>query len=131
MNASTFHPTQWKCALLLFCSLAIAPLPTFAAETVFSWLPNSEPDIIGYKISYGEQSGDYTNAITIDNPQIIDGRIHANLTDLADATTYYAVISAYSATLESDISNEISWTTPPASEVPPPTPQIISVRETP
>lgn len=129
MNVRTLHSAHWKCALLLFGALILIPLPTLAAETSFSWLPNSESDIIGYKIYYGEQPGDYNNVITIDTPQVTDGKIHATLTELADDTTYHAVITAYSSALESAMSNEISWTTAPAPENPPPTPQIISVRE--
>jgi len=101
-----------------------------AAETTFSWLPNSESEISGYRIQYGESAGDYTNLITIDSPQIVAGRIHATLQDLDEETTYYAVITAYNSTLESPLSNEISWTTDSASgNNAPPTPRIISVRE--
>jgi len=130
MNTCTFHNTRWEYILLLFGALILTPLPILAAETSFSWLPNSESDIIGYKIYYGEQSGDYNNVLTIDTPQVTDGKIHATLTELADNTTYHAAITAYSPTLESTMSNDISWTTAPASENQPPTPQIISVRET-
>ena len=110
-------------------ALLLIALPAPAAETTFSWLPNSESDIIGYKIYYGEQSDNYDNVMTIDTPQVTDGKIHATLTELADNTTYHAAITAYSATLESAMSNDISWTTPPAPDNRPPTPQIISVRE--
>ena len=36
-----------------------------AAEATFTWTPNSESNLAGYKIYYGTSSGDYSNAIDV------------------------------------------------------------------
>jgi hypothetical protein len=76
-----------------------------AATVTLAWDPNSEPDIAGYKLSYGTTSGQYTTTIDV-------GHVTTRtLTNLAGGVTYYFVLQAYNAAGTSPYSNEVSVTT--------------------
>lgn len=82
---------------------------TYAAEVSFSWLPNQETDLAGYKIHYGYQSGEYATVVDCELPAIVDGRVVFTVEDAPDTLTYYAC-TAYSTTGEtSDYSNELHY----------------------
>ena len=92
---------------------------SYAAEVTLQWDPNTEPDLAGYKVYYGNFSGE-----PYDGMDIAQGAspIVVNLTDLDDphhpeftATglddddVYYFVLTAFDTeNLESDFSNEVS-----------------------
>src|SRR5262249_13541112 len=81
-----------------------------------AWDPNSEPNIAGYKVYYGTSSGTYTQDIDVGNKTttIVGG--------LTNGTTYYLVVTAYDTNgLESDPSNEVSYTVPTPTPTPTPT----------
>ncbi len=86
---------------------------SFAADCTqqFSWLPNSEDDIAGYKIYYGlNDEGPYTGVKNVGNPAPIDGRIWGEVTGLVCGELYYFVCRAYNtATVESDNSIQIDF----------------------
>ena len=87
----------------------IEPQPSGQAD--FSWLPNSEPNLTGYKIYYGTASRTYTNILDIGLPDPVDGRIHGTVTALTPGETYYFAATAYDSTgAESDYSDEIVYT---------------------
>lgn len=71
-------------------------------SAVLWWDANTEPDLAGYKIHYGQKPGTYTQVITI-------GKTTAyRVTGLAPGLWYFA-ITAYNATkAESGYSNEVS-----------------------
>ncbi|MGZ4966405.1 MAG: fibronectin type III domain-containing protein [Chthoniobacterales bacterium] len=74
-----------------------------------SWDPSPTPDVIGYKLYYGQQSGNYTNTIDEGN------RTSAEVANLIDGTTYYFAVTAYDATgTESLPSEEIHYMPNPA-----------------
>lgn len=76
-----------------------------AATVTLAWDPNSEPDIAGYKLSYGTTSGQYTTTVDV-------GHVTTHtLTNLAGGVTYYFVLQAYNASGTSPYSNEVSVTT--------------------
>jgi hypothetical protein len=84
-------------------------LPTFslqnihAAEITLAWDQNSEPDIAGYRIYYGQESHSYTNVVDVGN------YTSCIIADLEDDKTYYFVATAYNTDgYESGYSNEIS-----------------------
>jgi hypothetical protein len=74
-----------------------------AAEITLAWDQNSESDIAGYRIYYGQESGIYTNVVDIGN------YTSCVIADLEDGETYYFVATAYNTSgYESGYSNEIS-----------------------
>ncbi len=104
-----------------FFLLCLATLPPSlpAAQVAFSWLPNTEPTLAGYKIYYGTSSGNYTNVTDVGFPPVVDGRVQADIDNLTPGKTYYFAATAYdSSGVESDYSNEVSTTVPETT--PPP-----------
>lgn len=87
---------------------------SFATASVctekFSWLPNSESDIVGYKIKYGlTDGGPYSSEVNVGNPTPVDGRIYGEVPGLECGQQYYFVCTAYDADGdESDFSPQVS-----------------------
>ena len=74
-----------------------------AATVQVTWLENSEQDLAGYKVYYGTQSGEYSEAInTTDTSQLL------TLTPDIGATYYFAVTAYDTSGNESDYSEEVS-----------------------
>ena len=58
---------------------------TIAADCTesFSWLPNPESNIAGYKIYYGQtDGGPYPNEVNVGSPEPVDGRIYGQVAEL-------------------------------------------------
>ena len=93
--------------LASFLSAAVA----FAADCTqkFSWLPNSETDIAGYKIHYGlTNGGPYPSTVNVVAPTPVNGRILGEVPGLICGNNYYFVCTAYnSAGLESGYSTQV------------------------
>ncbi len=84
-----------------------------AAHLDLAWDPNSEPDLGGYKIYYGTESGNYINFIDVGNVTSY------TMGSLLDGITYYVAITAYdSAGNESNFSGEVSGTGSPGEPDP-------------
>jgi len=96
------------CVIVFNSSFAIA------GSLKASWNANTEPDLAGYKIYYGESSGNYTNSINV-------GKVtQYAITQLQDGVTYYFVITAYdTAGNESGYSLEVSAKTILIDSAPP------------
>ncbi|HHB76175.1 MAG TPA: tandem-95 repeat protein [Desulfobulbus sp.] len=108
----------------LFIIILFAPAAR-AQDASFSWIPNTETTLAGYKIHYGTAQGTYTEVTDVGNPPIgDDNRIHGSVFNLTEGTTYYFVCTAYDDQgNESEYSQEIEWTatgqttdTPPVAE---------------
>ncbi|MFV1995363.1 MAG: immunoglobulin-like domain-containing protein, partial [Verrucomicrobiales bacterium] len=88
-----------------------ATLSIAARSVTLAWDANPEPDIAGYRLSYGTQSATYTETIDVGNS------LTATVPNLGVGITYYFAVTAYNtANLESAPSEEISYTigmTPP------------------
>lgn len=106
--------------LQLMCLCVVLSLIVFntsiavAGSLKASWNANTEPDLAGYKIYYGEASGNYTNSINVGkNTQYA-------INQLKDGVTYYFVIAAYdTAGNESAYSLEVSAKTIVVDNTPP------------
>lgn len=97
--------------------MAFGLLLNFAPAAVFSatrsvtvmWNANPEPDIVGYRLLYGRESGVYTEQIDVPGPIAI-------ATNLLTGETYYFAAVAYnSGGLQSELSEEISYTVGPST----------------
>jgi uncharacterized membrane protein YgcG len=107
-NAAGKRPSLFLILMLTFF-LVFFIIPTFsvqnihAAEITLAWDQNSEPDIAGYKIYYGQESHSYTNTLDVGK------HTSCVIADLEDGETYYFAATAYNNDgFESGYSNEIS-----------------------
>jgi hypothetical protein len=87
--------------------LLISILPAFSADVSLTWDPNSEEDLMGYRIHYGYGSGDYCFSL-----EIFDD-VRCQVRDLEEGVTYYFAATAFDEALnESGYSNEVVYTPP-------------------
>lgn len=93
-------------ALLIFTIFFVSICEVCAADVAFTWDANPEPEVTGYRIYYGQASGNYTNVFDAGN------RTNCTITGLEAGATYYFVCTAYSATDESNFSAEVKYTVP-------------------
>jgi fibronectin type 3 domain-containing protein len=76
-------------------------------QVILEWDPNTEPDLDGYRIYYGEASGIYSKNIDIGNTTT------CTVVNLERGKTYYFAATAYNILgLESDFSTEVSYDVP-------------------
>jgi hypothetical protein len=95
--------------LIGFISLLVASLSsgTAAQSATLAWDRNSETNIAKYKLYYGTQSGSPSQSLDVGNVT------SATVPNLNDGTTYFFTVTAINtAGLESQPSNEVSYTTP-------------------
>ena len=84
----------------------------------FSWTPNQETNLAGYKIHYGTLSGEYDHVVDVGNPVIQGDTVQATVGGLTDGTPYYFAATAYDRYgFESDYSEEVVWTSPSANNI--------------
>lgn len=97
--------------LFLFSCILTTTALAALGNLEFSWIPNAETNIAGYKIHYGTSSdGIYPYSVDVNNiiPNSEDGRIHGSVNDLVVGITYYFVCTAYNASgKNSDFSNRV------------------------
>ena len=85
-----------------------------AATLTLAWNPNAEPDLGGYVLYWGTQSGVYTSNSNVANVTT------KQVTGLADGTVYYFAVKAYNtAGLMSGYSSEVSGQTSGGAPPPP------------
>src|SRR5437867_4474089 len=86
-----------------------------AASVTLVWNASPGTNIAGYNVYYGVASRTYTNKVNVGNAT------NATVSGLIEGTTYYFAVTAYDSNgLESDYSNEMSYTVPvnPGNQVP-------------
>jgi hypothetical protein len=95
-------------ALILFLCLLSISSTLYAADLTFTWTPNTDDKLAGYKIHYGSESRTYNVVIDVGLPATVDGKVTYTVTDLPDGVTKYFAATAYDAdNFESDYSNEL------------------------
>ena len=96
--------------LLLFAVSFMSCSPVWAAEARFSWSPNAETSLAGYKIYYGTASKKYTLDVDQKMGTMVDGHVEGSVGNLTVGTTYYFAATAYDVYgYESDYSTEVKW----------------------
>ncbi|MDZ7356744.1 MAG: Ig-like domain-containing protein [candidate division KSB1 bacterium] len=85
-----------------------------AGGVIVSWDPNSEPDLLGYKVYWGTSSRNYSNVKDV-------GKLtNYTIQNLAEGAKYFFAVTAYdTAYNESDFSVEVSYTVPISDNTPP------------
>ena len=93
----------------LFVVFASMVSNAHAAQVQLAWDPNSEPDLAGYKLYFGQSSRNYQFVVDVGNETTY------SLLGLTEDETYYFAATAYDfSENESDFSNEVSLTAAPA-----------------
>jgi hypothetical protein len=96
------HSVHWLSALpILLFLLCICP-PLMATDVSLAWDASVTPEVIGYKVYYGNSAGVYGASITIGN------QTSYTVTGLTSGTYYFAVTAFDASGNESDFSNEVS-----------------------
>ena len=93
---------------LLVSVVFFAGIPGFAAQNVsLSWDASPDENVVGYNIYYGANSADYTNML------VAGSATNMLVFGLVEGTTYYFAATAYDiAGVESEFSNEVSYSVP-------------------
>jgi chitinase len=92
--------------LLIPCTLYLIPA-AYAASVNLGWDPNTEPQLAGYKVYWGTSSGNYTTSKNVGNTTF------CTITGLDEGKTYYFAATAYDGDgIESDYSNQVTYTVP-------------------
>jgi hypothetical protein len=88
--------------------VAMTPFSAFATGSVtLAWNPSISMNVAGYKIYYGLASGVYNNTISAGSST------NVTVTGLVEGTTYYFAVTAVDALgVESQFSNETSYSVP-------------------
>jgi hypothetical protein len=113
-----------KTTLILVVTLLTLAMTQFAmaADVTFTWTPNTEPTLAGYKIySSSTASGAYdtsTDVGTAIDPAT--GLVVATVTGYIPGATYYFAATAHDVDgFESAFSDEVVWTAPEDTTLPP------------
>lgn len=99
-----------KCWLRLIWLLLITVAWSVRGDqrVILAWDPNSEPDLDGYILYYGDASRHYTNSIVVSRDET-----QCAVSSLQEDTVYYFAVTAFNTSqLESDFSNEVVYRAP-------------------
>lgn len=92
---------------VLFALCMRAPGTLYAAQVTLAWDANLEPTVAGYKLYYGEVSGQYHGAVKVGKTTTY------TFSGLEGGRTYYVAVTAYDdAGRESGFSAEVSYQVP-------------------
>src|SRR5688500_4100962 len=107
MNSNGRVPLRvWRSVLVVALLGCLAPRVQ-SSEATLEWDANAEPDVVGYNAYVGTQSRQYETTIDVSaQPQ-------KRVQSLEPGRTYYFAVTAYnSGRLESEFSEEVSYTVP-------------------
>src|ERR1700736_5351525 len=98
-------------------TLVCSAFNTDAASVGLAWDANSDPNIAGYRLYTGSQSGVYSQSTNVGNTNFV------LVTNLMAGKPYYFTVTAYNTTaVESAPSNQVTYTAPLSSPTPTATP---------
>lgn len=90
--------------LLIGLVSLVSPTKLYAAQVTLAWNANTEPEVVGYKIYYGEASRSYPSFVKVEGRETTT----CNISDLPDGRALYFAATAYDASgTESDFSEEL------------------------
>jgi len=94
--------------LLLFGSVVLLTPRVFGSQSLtLSWNPSPDTNVVGYNLYYGTCSKDYTYKLCVGDTTV------ATVNGLQEGYIYYFAVTAVDCVgLESEPSNEISYTVP-------------------
>ena len=99
--------------LFSLCSILMLPVIAWSASVTITWDRNKEPDIAGYLIYYGTQSGRYDNSITLYDSANLPLERSYTVDGLSEGVTYYFVLKTLDqAGQTSNYSAQVSQTIP-------------------
>jgi fibronectin type 3 domain-containing protein len=94
--------------------LLISSTNVYSAQATLTWDPNSESDLAGYKVYYGNSSENYDTNIDVGN------QTSYTISGLVDGNAYYFAATAYdTSSNESGYSEEVVYTAPIIDTTPP------------
>lgn len=100
-----FYGILWSFATLVS---SVAAEPNIGARVTLGWDANAE-EVAGYKLHYGFASGDYGESVDAGQSTTY------TLNNLTPGVTYFFALTAYNSDgIESDFSNEVTFTAVPA-----------------
>ncbi len=95
--------------LICLAFTLMANTVTATQNVSLAWDASPDPDVVGYFIYYGGAACDFTNRISVGN------LTSATISNLVERRTYFFAATARNTSgLESDFSNEVSYTVPAA-----------------
>src|SRR5436190_18878790 len=98
---------KWLTLLILWTGSQLMMHRAFGAEVTLAWDPSPDADVIGYSVYYGPASGTYTNTLSVGMAT------NATVSGLLEGGRYFFAATARNAfELESDPSNEVSYSVP-------------------
>ena len=97
---------NFKILIILLTFLFFIAAPATAADVTFEWDANTEPDLAGYKLYSGNESGVYDPATVVDVGKVTT---HV-LSNVADGKWFWALTAYDASGNESKKSNEVSMT---------------------
>ena len=104
-----------KAKILVLAAVLLSSQSIFAGDVSLAWDPNTEPELVGYKLCYGTSSGQYSTQLDV-------GNVTTYTVASVSAGTYYFAVKAYGiGGLESAFSNEVSTTVSSTGDTTPPT----------
>ncbi len=107
---------MFKKTLVILLTLLTLGSAALAENITFSWLPNSEDDLAGYKIYWGNQEGNYSNSQDVGLPPVSqDGRVYYTLQNVSGDTQYFCATAYDTEGHESDYSNVVQYNPKPNS----------------
>ncbi len=99
--------------LLTIIMILFTAIPAWAGTITFTWDPNTENDLAGYRLHIGTLSGQYSETIDKKNvPEISLSNVPENVKRL------YALTAYDTAGGESGYSNEVGYTLDPPPAIP-------------